>query len=81
MCPLHLADHAVTHPHRDLGRGHVVRHDIKVRVERGHLEYFGHRQAHLVGQRRQVPVVEAAVPVLDQVQELNQQVPLPRLIR
>ena len=43
-------------------------------VERGDLVHLGQRQPYLLGQRHQMPRVQAAVMVLQQMQMLDQQV-------
>lgn len=48
-----------------------------MRVEGRDLVHLGLRQAHLLGQRRQMARGEMAVAVLDEVQEFDQQVAPP----
>ena len=69
------AGEAVADPDGERRRGRLaVLHDVEMGVEGGDLVDLGQGQPHLVGQRHEVARVQAAVPVLDQVQVLDQQV-------
>ena len=81
LAAVQRAGQAVADPHRQRrGRGLVVHHDVEMGVERGDLVDFGQRQPHLLGQRDQMPRVQAAVFVLQQMQMLDQQVAAPLAI-
>src|SRR6185503_14483869 len=56
----------------------AVEHDVEMRVERRHLIDLDEGELHLMRQRRQMPRVEAAILVLDEMQELDQQIALAR---
>ena len=49
-------------------------HDVEMGVEGGDLVDLDQRQLHLLGQRRQMPRMEATVLVLEQMQEFDQQI-------
>ena len=55
----------------------VVHDDVEMRIERGDLVDLDQRQPHLLGERREMARVQAAVMVLQQVQVLDQQVAPP----
>ena len=57
----HFARQAVAHPHREAGRRLVAAHDLEVVIEGRDLEHLGHRDVHLLRQRHQVVVMQAAV--------------------
>ena len=56
------------------GAGSPSIDDVEMGVEGGDLVDLGQGQPHLVGERREMARVQAAVAVLDQVQVLDQQV-------
>ena len=75
----HRAGEAVADPDRDRRRRRLaLLHHVEVGVEGRDLVHLRLRQPHLVRERRQVLRRQAAVAILDQVQELDQQVPPPR---
>ena len=77
----HLAGQAVAHTHRQRRRRRVAfLHDVEVVVEARDLEHLGLREAHFLGQRREVCRRQLAEAVLNLVQVLDQQVPLARLL-
>src|SRR6266851_4940189 len=70
---------AVADAHGDGRRRRLpIHHDVKMGVERGDLVDLDESQFHLVSQRRQVAGMQAAVPVLNEVQMLNQEIALTR---
>ena len=70
-----LAGQAVADPHGERRRRRLaLLHHIEMGVEGRDLVDLGLRQAHLLGERRQMRGREMAVAVLDQVQMLDQQV-------
>ena len=76
-----LAREAVADPHRDRRRRRLVLVEhVEVRVERRGLVDLGHRQPHLVGERREMRRGDAVPAVLDQVQVLDEEVSVPRTI-
>ena len=83
--PLGAGQHAaqaVADAHRHLRRARLaVRHDIEVGVEGRDLVDLGHRDLELFGQRLQMPLRQATLLVLDQVQILDQQRTLTRARR
>ena len=75
-CAHHFAGEAVADPDRDGGRRRIpFLHHVEMRVKRRHLVHLGHRQAHLMRQRREMGSREVTVGVLNQVQILDQKVP------
>ena len=70
----HLAAQAVAHTYGQRRRLGIALEDFEVVIESGDLKDLGHADAHFFGQRHQVPVVQAAVMVLQAVQMLDQQV-------
>ncbi len=69
------AAEAVAHPHGQRRRRRLVIHDdVEMRIERGDLVNLGQGEPHLLGQRHQMPGMEAAVMVLQQMQVLDQEV-------
>ena len=72
-----LAAQAVAHAHRD-GCGRLAfTEDLEVVVEARDLVDLGHRHVGLAGECDQVPLVQAAVRVVQQVQVLDQTVSRP----
>ena len=69
-----LTGQPVAHPHRQAGRGLAVFKHFKVVIERRHFIHLGHRNIHLFGQRHQMPGMQAAVRIIEEVQVLDQQV-------
>ena len=69
-----LAAQAIAHAHRQSGDGRIVAQHLEVVVEGGYLVDLGQRQVHQLGQCRQVPLMQAAVLVVEPVQLLDQQV-------
>ena len=58
--------------------GLAVHHDVEMRIERCDLVHLDEGELHLLGERREMARMEAAEPVLQQMQELDQEVALPR---
>ncbi len=72
---LERAAEAIAHPHGHRRRHRLVVHDdVEMGIERGDLIHLGQRQPHLVGERHQMPGMQAAEMVLQQMQVLDQQV-------
>ncbi len=70
-----LAAQAVAHPHGQRGRWRLAVHDdVEMGIERGDLVDLDEGEPHLLGERRQMPRVQATEMVLQQVQMLDQQV-------
>ena len=65
---------AVADAHCQAGGLLIALHDLKVVIEGGDLVDLGHRKIHFLGQRHQMPVVQAAVGVVELVQVLDQQI-------
>ena len=77
----HRAGQRVADAHRDRRRRHLaLLHDIEVRVECCDLIDFGLRQLHFSGERRHVRGRDVPVPILNEMQMLDQQVAPARLI-
>ena len=75
------AGQAIAHAHRHGRRRRLAVHDdVEMGIERCNLVHLDERQLHLVGERREMAGVEAAILVLQQVQVLDQQVALRRLL-
>jgi hypothetical protein len=55
-------------------RGVIALDDLEVVIKRRHLVHLGHRNVHLHGQHHQVPLVQVAVRVVEQMQIFDQQV-------
>ena len=77
--PGHLARQAVAHPNgqrRCCGHGAIraLAHDVEVVIKARHLVDLGLRQAHALGQRRQVRRAELPEAVVEDVQVLDQQI-------
>ena len=76
--PRQLAGQTVTHPYRHTWCRLITTDHLEVVIKRGHFIHFSHGNIHLFGQRHQVPVMQAAVSVVELVQVLNQQIaPVP----
>src|SRR6185503_14778518 len=54
--------------------------DVEMVIERRHFVHLGHREAHLLRERDEMRGAQAAVPVLDAVQVLDQQVAAARRV-
>ena len=62
------------------GGGLALLDHVEVMIERGDLVHLRHRHLHLIRQRDQMRSGQAAVPVLNLVQMLDQQIAAPRRI-
>ena len=75
----HRAGQRVADPHRDRRRRRFAfLHHVEMGVERRDLVDLGLRELHLGGERGEMRAGNVAVPVLDQVQVLDQQIAPPR---
>ena len=75
-----LAGNGVAHAHRQSGRRLLaLLHHIEVVIEGCNFVHLGLRQAHLLGERREMRSRQAAVSVLQPVQVLDQKVAPARL--
>ena len=70
----HFAGQSVAHAHGESRRLLAFAQHFEVVIERRDFEDFRHRHIHLPGQRHQMPVVQAAIGVVELVQVLDQQV-------
>ena len=71
----HLAGERIADAHGQRRRRDLaVEHDVEMRVERRHLVDLDQRQLHLLGQRHQMPGVQTAVIILQQVEIFDQQI-------
>ena len=74
----HLTGYPVANPYGNFRRlGLPFLHDVEVMVEGCRFVDFGLREFHFLGKRRQMTGAQMSIPVLDQVQEFNQQVAIP----
>ena len=69
-----LAAQAIADPHRHGRRLCITAQHLKVVVEGGHLKHLGHADAHGLGQRDQMAVVQTAKVVVQAVQVLDEHV-------
>ena len=72
LCAGQLTAQPVADSDHQAGRSVVAPDDSEVVIKRRHLVHLRHRNIHFLGQRDQVPLVQAAVRVVELVQVFNQ---------